>query len=108
VCIACIAWGSQNYHRSYGYDNFYRDAKNIFQVLSKATGNDYMNGVGPTALMTIAKKDFISLKKAARWYGRRHKTDPIGKILIFYLDQPGKKAVTQLQKPPGKNYSPHR
>jgi putative ABC transport system permease protein len=106
ICIVSIIWGSQNYRRSYSYDNFYRDAKNNFRILSKATGNFYLKGIYPKALATAAKKDFIALKKTVRWYTRRHKTDPIGKILIFYLDEPNKKPVTQLQKPSGKNYSP--
>jgi putative ABC transport system permease protein len=161
VGIASIVWGIQNYRYSYSYDNFHKDAKNIFRILSKATGNDYLRGICPAAVATMAKNDFTAIKDAIRWDSRGLNvkseqsepfettahftdpqffdffnfplvrgairlndlstvlitekaakkffgdTDPIGKTLILYSDQPYKKplTVTGILKDPPINSS---
>ncbi|MEO6452802.1 MAG: ABC transporter permease, partial [Ginsengibacter sp.] len=148
VGIASIVWGMQNYRFSFSYNNFHKDNKNIFRILTKAEGNDNLKGICPTSLAAAAKNDFSIVKEAVRWDSRgldikadqsepfaskAHftdplffeffnfplirgtinlndlstvvitekaadkffgKTDPIGKTLMFYSDEPYKKPLT--------------
>ena len=70
VGIASIVWGFQNYRYSFSYNNFHKDGKSIFRVLSKVQGSDNLKGVCPMALATAAKNDFSIVKDAVRWDSR--------------------------------------
>ena len=161
VGIASIVWGFQNYRFSFSYNNFHKDAKSIFRVLTKAEGSDNLKGICPMALATAAKNDFSVVKETVRWDSRgldikadqsepfasqAHFTDPaffdffnfplvqgtinlndrstvlitekaakkffgstnpIGKTLLFYSDEPYKKplTVTGILKDPPVNSS---
>src|SRR5450432_3653703 len=161
VGIASIVWGVQNYRFSFSYNNFHKDTKSIFRVLTKAEGSDNLKGVCPMALAPVAKNDFSVVKETVRWDSRglaikadqsepfassAHFTDPaffdffnfplirgtinlndrstvlitekaakkffgssnpIGKTLLFYSDEPYKKplTVTGILKDPPVNSS---
>ena len=70
VGIASIVWGFQNYRFSFSFNNFHKDSKNIFRVLTKAQGSDNLKGVCPMPLAAAAKNDFSGVKEAVRWDGR--------------------------------------
>jgi putative ABC transport system permease protein len=70
VGIAAIVWGFQNYRFSFSFDNFHKDQKNIFRVLTKAAGSDNLRGVCPMPLATSAKTDFSSVRESVRWDSR--------------------------------------
>ena len=70
VGIASIVWGFQNYRFSFSYNNFHKDGKSIFRVLTKAQGSDNLKGVCPMPLATAAKNDFSVVKEAVRWDSR--------------------------------------
>jgi len=161
VGIASIVWGFQNYRFSFSYNNFHKDTKTIFRVLTKAQGSDNLKGACPMPLAIVAKNDFSNIKETVRWDGRglnikadqsepfaseAHftdpaffsffnfplvrgtinlndhstvlisekaaqkffgNTDPIGKTLLFYSDEPFKKplTVTGILKDPPVNSS---
>ena len=161
VGIASIVWGFQNYRFSFSYNNFHKDGKSIFRVLTKAEGSDNLKGICPIPLATVAKNDFSVVKETVRWDSRNldikadqsepfasqaHFTDPaffdffnfplvrgtinlndrstvlitekagkkffggtnpIGKTLLFYSDEPYKKplTVTGILKDPPVNSS---
>jgi len=68
--IASIVWGFQNYRFSFSYNNFHKDSKNIFRVLTKPEGSDNLKGVCPFALAAAAKNDFSGVKGSVRWDSR--------------------------------------
>src|SRR6266700_1167429 len=70
VGIASIVWGFQNYRYGFSYDNFHKDGKNIFRVLTKAAGSDNLKGVCPVPLAVAAKNDFPEVKEAVSWDSR--------------------------------------
>lgn len=70
VGIASIVWGFQNYRFSFSYNNFHKDGKSIFRVLTKAQGSDNLKGVCPIPLATAAKNDFSAVKESVRWDSR--------------------------------------
>lgn len=70
VGIASIVWGFQNYRFSFSFNNFHKDSKAIFRVLTKASGNDNVKGICPTALAIAAKSDFSVVQNAVRWDSR--------------------------------------
>jgi len=67
VGIASIVWGLQDYRYSFSYDNFHKDGKNIFRVLTKTTGNDNLNGYCPEFLAASARNDFPAVTQTVRW-----------------------------------------
>ena len=161
VGIAALVWGIQDYRYSFSYDNFHKDGKNIFRVLTKTAGNDNRKGYCPELLAASAKNDFPSVTQAVRWDSRGLNvkapqndpfetgahftdasffelfnfplilgtnqiqnrstvlltetaakkffggTDPIGKILLLYSDEPFKLplTVTGILKDPPPNSS---
>jgi putative ABC transport system permease protein len=70
VGIASIVWGFQNYRYSFSYDNFHKDEKNIYRVLTKAVGRDNLKGICPAPLAILAKNDFPAVKETLRWDSR--------------------------------------
>ncbi|HEY4967273.1 MAG TPA: ABC transporter permease [Puia sp.] len=70
VGIASIVWGIQNYRYCFSYNNFHKDGKNIFRVLTKAAGNDNRKGICPATLALAVKNDFSVVKDALRWDSR--------------------------------------
>ena len=70
VGIASIVWGIQDYRYSFSYDNFHKDGKNIFRVLTKTTGSDNRKGYCPELLAASAKNDFPFVSEAVRWDSR--------------------------------------
>lgn len=70
VGIASIVWGVQDYRYSFSYDNFHKDGKNIFRVLTKTAGSDNRKGYCPQLLAASAKNDFPSVTQAVRWESR--------------------------------------
>ena len=68
--IASIVWGFQNYRFSFSYNNFHKDSKGIFRVLTKAEGSDNLKGVCPMPLANVAKNDFSVVKETVRWDSR--------------------------------------
>jgi putative ABC transport system permease protein len=70
VGIASIVWGFQNYRYSFSYDNFHKDGKNIFRVLTKTAGSDNLKGYCPEYLAASAKNDFPVIKQSVRWDSR--------------------------------------
>ncbi len=161
VGIASIVWGIQDYRYSFSYDQFHKDGKNIFRVLTKTAVNDNRKGFCPELLAASAKNDFPYVTQAVRWDSRglnvkapqndpfetgahftdasffelfnfplvqgtnqiRDRstvllteraakkffggTDPIGKILLLYSDEPFKRplTVTGILKDPPANSS---
>ncbi len=70
VGIASIVWAFQNYRYSYSFNNFHKDSKDIFRVLSKTRGSDNLKGICPMPLAVMAKNDFSAIKKSVRWDSR--------------------------------------
>ncbi len=161
VGIAAVVWGIQDYRYSFSYDQFHKDGKNIFRVLTKTAGNDNRKGYCPELLAASVKNDFPSVTQAVRWDSRglnvkapqndpfetgAHftdasffevfnfplvrgtnqiqdqstvllteraakkffgETDPVGKILLLYSDEPFKRplTVTGILKDPPPNSS---
>ena len=70
VGIASIVWGVQNYRYCFSYNDFHKDGKNIFRVLTKATGSDNRKGICPATLALAVKNDFPDVKGAVRWDSR--------------------------------------
>jgi ABC-type antimicrobial peptide transport system permease subunit len=70
VGIAAVVWGIQDYRYSFSYDNFHKDEKNIFRVLTKTAGNDNRKGYCPELLAASVKNDFPSVMQAVRWDSR--------------------------------------
>ena len=70
VGIASIVWGFQNYRFSFSFNNFHKDTKSIFRVLSKAQGSDNLKGICPMPLAIVAKNDFSAVKESTRWDSR--------------------------------------
>ena len=161
IGIAASIWVFQNYRFSFSFNNFHKDEKNIFRVLSKMQGSDNLKGICPMSLAVMTKNDFSTVKESVRWDSRDvniksdqsepftseanftdpaffdifnfplsigavnlsdpstvviteksakrffGKTNPIGKTLLFYSDEPYKKAltVTGVLKDPPKNSS---
>jgi putative ABC transport system permease protein len=70
IGIASIVWGFQNYRYSFSYNNFHKDTKSIFRVLTKFQGNDNLKGVCPMPLAMAAKNDFSLVKESVRWESR--------------------------------------
>src|SRR5882672_7397839 len=68
--IASIVWGIQNYRYSFSYNNFHKDSKSIFRVLTKAEGSDNLKGYCPLPLAAVAKNDFSGVKETVRWDSR--------------------------------------
>ena len=68
--IASIVWGIQNYRYCFSYNDFHKDRKNIFRVLTKAAGNDNRKGICPATLALVVKNDFPFVKEAVRWDSR--------------------------------------
>jgi putative ABC transport system permease protein len=71
VGIAALVWGFQNYRFSFSYNNFHKDTKSIFRVLSKAKGSDNPKGACPMPLAAAAKNDFSLVTQTVRWDGRQ-------------------------------------
>ena len=67
VGIASLVWGIQNYRYSVSFDNFHKDEKNIFRVLTKAATDDNLKGICPAPLALLAKNDFPVVTEAIRW-----------------------------------------
>ena len=161
VGIASVVWGIQDYRYCFSYDNFHKDGKNIFRVLTKTTGSDNRKGYCPELIAASVKNDFPSVMQAVRWESRGLNvkapqndpfetgahftdasffelfnfplirgtnqiqdrstvlltesaakkffsgTDPIGKILLLYSDEPFKRplTVTGILKDPPANSS---
>ena len=70
VGIASVVWGIQDYRYSFSYDQFHKDGKNIFRVLTKTAGSDNRKGYCPELLAASAKNDFPSITQAVRWDSR--------------------------------------
>ncbi|HWY33206.1 MAG TPA: ABC transporter permease, partial [Nitrosopumilaceae archaeon] len=70
VGIASIVWGIQTYRFSFSYNNFNKDTKNIFRVLTRVEGNDNLKGYCPEYLARMAKNDFTVVKETVRWDSR--------------------------------------
>ncbi len=70
VGIASIVWGFQTYRNSFSYNNFHKDQKTIFRVLTKVAGNDNLKGYCPEYLAIMAKNDFPAVKESVRWDSR--------------------------------------
>jgi putative ABC transport system permease protein len=70
VGIASIVWGFQTYRNSFSYNNFHKDQKTIFRVLTKVSGNDNLKGYCPEYLALMAKNDFPGVKETVRWDSR--------------------------------------
>jgi putative ABC transport system permease protein len=70
VGIASIVWGFQTYRNSFSYNNFHKDQKSIFRVLTKVQGNDNLKGYCPEYLAIMAKNDFPVIKESVRWDSR--------------------------------------
>ncbi len=70
VGIASIVWGFQTYRNSFSYNNFHKDQKSIFRVLTKVAGNDNLKGYCPEYLAVMAKNDFPVVKESVRWDSR--------------------------------------
>ena len=70
VGIASIVWGFQNYRFSMSFNNFHKDTKSIFRMLTKAQGSDNLKGICPMPLAAAAKNDFSGVKETVRWDGR--------------------------------------
>ena len=70
IGIASIVWGFQNYRFSFSFNDFHKDTKGIFRVLTKAEGGENLKGVCPLALATAAKNDFSVVREAVRWQSR--------------------------------------
>lgn len=70
IGIASIIWGFQNYQFSFSFNNFHKDTKNIFRVLTKAQGIDNLKGICPLPLAAAAKNDFSIVKETVRWGSR--------------------------------------
>ena len=70
VGIASIVWGFQTYRNSFSYNNFHKDQKTIFRVLTKVAGNDNLKGYCPEYLAIMAKNDFPVIKESVRWDSR--------------------------------------
>src|SRR5450432_464550 len=70
VGIASIVWGFQTYRYGFSYNNFHKDQKNIFRVLTKVAGNDNLKGYCPQYLAQMAKNDFPVVKETVRWDSR--------------------------------------
>ncbi len=70
IGIATIVWGFQDYRYSMSFDNFHKDGKNIFRVLAKPVGRDFLQGVCPGTLAMVVKNDFSFVKEAVRWESR--------------------------------------
>src|ERR1700733_16001726 len=70
VGIASMVWGFQNYRYSFSYNNFHKDGKSVFRVLTKAEGSDNLKGICPMALATVAKNDFSVEKESVRGQSR--------------------------------------
>src|ERR1035438_7360498 len=66
IGIAAMVWGFQNYRFSFSFNNFHKETKTIFRVLSKAQGSDNLKGVCPMPLAAAAKNDFSDVKEAVR------------------------------------------
>jgi ABC-type antimicrobial peptide transport system permease subunit len=70
VGIASIVWGFQNYRFSFSFDNFHKDPKSIFRVLSKIRGSDNLKGICPMPLAAASKNDFSFIRESVRWDSR--------------------------------------
>jgi putative ABC transport system permease protein len=70
VGIASIVWGFQTYRYSFSFDNFHKDQKNIFRVITRSAGDDFLKGYCPEYLARMAKNDFPVVKEAVRWDSR--------------------------------------
>ena len=70
VGIASVVWGIQDYRYSFSYDQFHKDGKNIFRVLTKSAGSDNRKGYCPELLAASVKNDFPSVAQAVRWDSR--------------------------------------
>jgi len=70
VGIASIVWGFQTYRYSFSFNNFHKDQKSIFRVLTKVQGNDNLKGYCPEYLAIIAKNDFPVINETVRWDSR--------------------------------------
>ena len=66
VGIASIIWGFQNFRYGFSYDNFHKDSRNIFRVLTKVAGSDNLKGVCPAPLATVAKNDFPGCERNSK------------------------------------------
>ena len=58
VGIATIVWGYQDYRYCTSFDDFHKDGKNIFRVLTKSDNRDYLQGICPGTLDMVVKNDF--------------------------------------------------
>jgi ABC-type antimicrobial peptide transport system permease subunit len=70
IGIATIVWGFQDYRYSTSFEDFHKDGKNIFRVLTKPAGSDFLQGVCPGTLALVVKNDFPFVKEAVRWESR--------------------------------------
>src|ERR1700730_6121598 len=70
VGISSIVWGFQNYRFSFSFNNFHKDPKSIFRVLSKIRGSDNLKGICPMPLAAASKNDFSFIKGSVRWDSR--------------------------------------
>ncbi|MEP7144039.1 MAG: ABC transporter permease [Ferruginibacter sp.] len=70
IGIASIVWGVQNYRYSFSYNNFHKDTKSIFRVLTKGGESDNLKGLCPMPLAIAAKNDFSIVKETVRWESR--------------------------------------
>ncbi|HEY4934951.1 MAG TPA: ABC transporter permease, partial [Puia sp.] len=70
VGIASIVWGFQTYRYGFSYNNFHKDQKNIFRVLTRVAGSDNLKGYCPEYLARMAKNDFPVVKETVRWDSR--------------------------------------
>jgi len=70
VGIASIVWGVQTYRFSFSFNNFHKDSKNIFRVLTRVAGNDNLKGYCPEYLAQVAKNDYPLIKETVRWDSR--------------------------------------
>ena len=70
IGIATIVWGFQDYRYSMSFEDFHKDGKNIFRVLTKPAGSDFLQGVCPGTLAMVVKNDFPFVKEAVRWESR--------------------------------------
>ncbi|HEX4849596.1 MAG TPA: ABC transporter permease, partial [Puia sp.] len=70
VGIASLVWGFQNFRYGFSYDNFHKDNGKIYRVLTKFAGTEYLRGVCPATLATVAKNDFPNVKSIVRWESR--------------------------------------
>ena len=70
VGIATIVWAFQNYRFSFSFNNFHKDSKNIFRVVSKVQGSDNLKGICPMPVAAVAKNDFSVVNEGVRWDSR--------------------------------------